>query len=80
MSQRDARIQVAIDLFKAWSSDDGVALTWEMSATQRNADFGPEVIGKVWRSPGMSCLVIRDGRVAHEVDYHDRVNVPLRSA
>jgi len=131
MAQRDARIQLAIDLFKAWSSgdadaperyltadcvledivggthtgwsdiraffvdglvrwpdlklvpekfwtsDDGVALTWEMSATQRNDDFGHAAVGKVWRSPGMSYLVIRDGKVAHEVDYHDRVNVPL---
>ena len=131
MAQQDPRIQLAIDLFKAWSSgdpdapepfltpdcvledivggthagwpdiraffanglvrwpdlklvpekfwisDDGVALSWEMTATQRNGDFGREAIGKVWRSPGMSYLVIRDGKVVHEVDYHDRVNVPL---
>ena len=62
---------------KFWVSEDGVALTWMMSATQRNADFGREAIGKVWRSPGMSYLVIKDGKVVHEVDYHDRVNVPL---
>ena len=131
MAQRDVRIQLAIDLFEAWSSgnpdaperylapdcvledivggthtgwpdirsffadglvrwpdlklipgkfwvsEDGVALTWEMSATQLNADFGSAAVGKVWRSPGMSYLVIRDGVVVHEVDYHDRVNVPL---
>ncbi|MGE0668274.1 MAG: nuclear transport factor 2 family protein [Sphingomonadales bacterium] len=131
MAQADARIQLAIDLFEAWSSgdpdapekylspdcvledivggthrgwpdiraffanglvrwpdlklipekfwisEDGVALTWLMSATQRNDDFGREAVGKVWRSPGMSYLVISNGRVVHEVDYHDRVNVPL---
>jgi steroid delta-isomerase-like uncharacterized protein len=60
-----------------WTSDDGVALTWEMSATQRTVDFGRDAVGKVWRSPGMSYLVIEGGKVVREVDYHDRVNVAL---
>jgi steroid delta-isomerase-like uncharacterized protein len=62
---------------KFWVAEDGVALTWEMSATQRTLDFGAAAVGKVWRSPGMSYLVIGGGRVVREVDYHDRVNVPL---
>ncbi len=130
-AQQDARIQLATDLFKAWSSgnadapgaylsqdavledivggkfqgwpairkffadgiakwpdlklvpvsfwvsDDGVALTWTMTATQVGPEFGPAAVGKVWSSPGMSYLVIRNGKVVKEVDYHDRFNVPL---
>ncbi len=130
-AQQDARIQLATDLFKAWSSgnadaprpylsedavledivggkfqgwpairkffadgvakwpdlkleptqfwvsDDGVALTWTMTATQVGPEFGPDAVGKVWRSPGMSFLVIKNGKVVREVDYHDRGNVPL---
>jgi steroid delta-isomerase-like uncharacterized protein len=60
-----------------WISDDGVALTWEMTATQVGPEFGPDAVGKVWKSPGMSYLVIRNGKVVKEVDYHDRFNVPL---
>lgn len=59
-----------------WLAQDSVALTWLMTATVHNDSFGPAAKGKVWRSPGMSYLVIRDGRVAEEVDYHDRGAVP----
>ena len=57
-----------------WTSDDGVALSWVMSATVTEAaapKFGTENVGKKWRSEGMTWLRIRDGKVAREVDYHD---------
>ena len=57
-----------------WTSDDGVALTWTMSATVNEttaAGFGAEHVGKRWSSPGMTWLQIVDGKVAREVDYHD---------
>jgi len=57
-----------------WTSDDGVALSWVMSATvpeSMAASFGAHNVGKKWRSEGMSWLRIVDGRVVREVDYHD---------
>jgi ketosteroid isomerase-like protein len=62
-----------------WTSDDGVAVTWVMSATiseEMGAVFGKQHVGKKWSSPGMSWLRIVDGRVEHEVDYHDSGAVP----
>lgn len=47
-----------------WTNDDGVALTWVMSASVAD--------GRRWTSEGMSWLRIVDGKVAREVDYHDR--------
>jgi uncharacterized protein (TIGR02246 family) len=57
-----------------WTSDDGVALTWVMSATITEpmaAHFGDENVGRKWRSDGMSWLRFVDGRIAYEMDYHD---------
>lgn len=55
-----------------WTNDSGVALRWVMRATVTDAAvFGPEHVGKVWRSDGMSWLVVEDGLVRREVDYHD---------
>jgi ketosteroid isomerase-like protein len=59
---------------KYWTSDDGVALSWTMSATvdaASSARFGAEHIGQRWSSPGMTYLEIVDGKVTREVDYHD---------
>lgn len=64
-----------------WTSDDGVALSWVMSATvtpRMGKRFGAEHVGRRWTSEGMTWLQIRDGRVAREVDYHDG-GAPLRS-
>lgn len=57
-----------------WTSEDGVALNWVMSATVPESmvqAVGPHNVGKKWRSEGMSWLRIIDGRVVREVDYHD---------
>jgi len=57
-----------------WHRDDGVALTWVMSASVRDESFGPDAVGMRWEANGMSYLIF-DGdagnRVAREVDYHD---------
>lgn len=54
-----------------WEREDGLALTWTMSATVHDDRFGPGTAGRRWSAPGMSYLVFRDGVVVHEVDYHD---------
>ena len=57
-----------------WVSDDGVALSWVMSATvpeQMGERFGAANVGKRWRSEGMTWLRLEDGKVRREVDYHD---------
>ena len=54
-----------------WHRDDGVALTWVMSASVRDASFGPEAKGMRWAANGMSYLVFDGDLVAREVDYHD---------
>lgn len=62
-----------------WTSADGVAVTWVMSATvtsEMGELLGVQHVGKKWTSPGMSWLRIVDGRVVHEVDYHDSGAVP----
>lgn len=64
-----------------WTSEDGVALSWVMSATVTDAAasrFGADNVGRRWRSEGMTWLRIADGRVTREVDYHDG-GAPLRS-
>jgi len=62
-----------------WTNDDGVALSWAMSATVTEpvaARFGPDTVGRKWQSDGMSWLRIQDGKVVREVDYHDRGAIP----
>lgn len=54
-----------------WRREDGVALTWVMSATVQDASFGAEAIGLRWQASGMSYLVFDGDLVAREVDYHD---------
>lgn len=57
-----------------WTSDDGVALSWVMSATvgETGAErLGAQHLGRQWRSEGMSWLRITAGGVSREVDYHD---------
>ena len=58
-----------------WTSEEGVALAWEMSATVSGGAFGAEARGKKWRSLGMSFLEFRDDKVVREVDYHDSAAV-----
>ena len=65
-------LQLIPDQF--WTSDDGVALSWVMSATVTDASagrLGEDAVGKKWESEGMTWLRIRDGVVVREVDYHD---------
>lgn len=54
-----------------WHRDDGLALTWTMSATQTEPNLGEEYVGKRWTVPGMSYVVFEGDRVSLEVDYHD---------
>ena len=57
-----------------WTRDDGVALSWVMSATVTDAAaprLGAANVGRKWRSEGMTWLRIADGCVTREVDYHD---------
>jgi steroid delta-isomerase-like uncharacterized protein len=60
-----------------WTNDKGVALRWTMSATVTDpALFGEAAVGKTWASDGMTWLVIEDGLIRLEVDYHDSGAVP----
>jgi len=60
-----------------WLNDRGVALRWVMGATVGDAAlFGPGVLGRRWRSEGMTYLVIEEGKVRLEVDYHDSGAAP----
>jgi hypothetical protein len=54
-----------------WFRDDGLALTWRMSATVRDDRFGAGAIGRQWSADGMSFLVFEGALVAREVDFHD---------
>jgi ketosteroid isomerase-like protein len=55
-----------------WTNDTGVAVRWMMSATVPNEKvFGPEHVGKTWKSAGLSHIDFVDGRIALEVDFHD---------
>lgn len=58
-----------------WTNDQGVALTWTMSATINDDRFGAQNKGKKWRSPGMSFVEFDGDRVRLEVDYHTRSQV-----
>jgi len=53
-----------------WTSEDGLAVRWQMSGTARGEIFGPGTEGRKWTSMGMSTLEFRDGKVCREVDYH----------
>lgn len=59
-----------------WTNERGVALSWVMTATVPDDRFGPEARGRKWRSEGMTYLVIENGVVTYEVDYHDSGAVP----
>lgn len=54
-----------------WHSPDGVAFTWEMTATVPDDRYGPEHAGRAWRSAGMSFVEMDGDLVVREVDYHD---------
>jgi len=54
-----------------WHREDGLALTWTMTATQTEPKLGEEYVGKRWTVPGMSFIVFEGDRVSLEVDYHD---------
>lgn len=54
-----------------WHRPDGLAMTWNMSATQTEDKLGAEYVGKKWSVPGMSFIVFDGDRVSLEVDYHD---------
>jgi ketosteroid isomerase-like protein len=54
-----------------WHREDGVALTWVMSASVRDESFGPEAVGMRWQANGMSFLVFDGDLLVREVDYHD---------
>jgi hypothetical protein len=54
-----------------WHRDDGLALTWIMSASVWDDSFGPGARGLRWEARGMSYLVFDGDLVAHEVDFHD---------
>ena len=57
-----------------WLNDEGVALSWEMSATVPSAlaeRFGADNVGRRWASEGMTWLRIEEASVIREVDYHD---------
>ena len=54
-----------------WHRPDGLALTWNMSATQTEDKLGAEYVGKKWSVPGMSFIVFDDDKVGMEVDFHD---------
>jgi ketosteroid isomerase-like protein len=55
-----------------WTNERGVSVRWTMSATVTDArPFGTEHVGRSWTSEGMSWIVVEDGKVRLEVDYHD---------
>jgi hypothetical protein len=54
-----------------WHREDGLALTWTMSATQTEPTLGEEYVGKRWTVPGMSLVVFDGELVSLEVDHHD---------
>jgi hypothetical protein len=54
-----------------WFRDDGLAMTWRMSATTTDDRYGPGTTGRRWTVEGMSYIVFMGDRVKLEVDYHD---------
>ena len=53
-----------------WTNERGVALTWRLTASIREENFGPDHAGKQLVSDGMSSLEFRGDKVCREVDYH----------
>lgn len=60
---------LGFEIGDVWSNERGVALRWVMSATVPDERFGPEHQGRRWQVPGMSELVIVDGKVVYEADH-----------
>jgi ketosteroid isomerase-like protein len=55
-----------------WTNEHGVSLRWTMTATVTDPrPFGAEFVGRTWSSEGMSWIVIENGKIRLEVDYHD---------
>jgi ketosteroid isomerase-like protein len=57
-----------------WVNPDGAAISWVMTATvtpDLATKYGQDKVGQRWRSPGISALRMRAGRVVHEADYYD---------
>jgi hypothetical protein len=55
-----------------WSRPDGLALLWNMSATQTDDSVGAEFVGRKWTVEGLSYLVFDGLTVVREADYHDK--------
>jgi hypothetical protein len=55
-----------------WSRPDGLALLWNMSATQIDDSVGAEFVGRKWTVEGLSYLVFDGLTVVREADYHDK--------
>lgn len=56
-----------------WTSDDGIALHYTMSATVRDPSiYGAEHVGKQWSVEVMSYLRFAGDRVCFEADFHDK--------
>lgn len=54
-----------------WAREDGLALTWTMSATVIGDSMGAENVGRRWSAPGLSYLIFDGMKVAAEHDFHD---------
>jgi hypothetical protein len=55
-----------------WARPDGLALLWNMSATQVDDSVGAEFVGCKWTVEGLSYLVFDGLKVVREADYHDK--------
>lgn len=66
---------LAFEMHDYWVSDRGVACSWTMTATAPDDRLGAGTAGKRWAAPGMSYLVIEDGRVRHEADHWNRDSI-----
>jgi ketosteroid isomerase-like protein len=66
------------EIGKVWVNDQGAAISWVMTATVTEAlaeKYGADKVGQRWRSPGISALRMRAGRVVQEQDYYDPVGL-----
>ena len=62
------------EIGKVWVNPEGAAISWVMTATVTGSladKYGADKVGQRWRSPGISALRMREGRVIHEYDYYD---------
>ncbi len=62
------------EIGNVWVNDQGAAISWVMTATVTPAlagKYGADKVGQRWRSPGISALRMRHGKVVHEYDYYD---------